>query len=87
MSETGKTEARRADAARHESSARHESAARHESHAGDTEEVVEEIAIDPRIDKLIGQSLLDHYADIVAAPLPDAILVLLAQLEAKEKDA
>ncbi|QLP98883.1 MAG: hypothetical protein HZY79_13665 [Rhodoblastus sp.] len=45
------------------------------------------MAIDPRIDKLIGQSLLDHYADIVAAPLPDAILVLLAQLEAKEKDA
>jgi hypothetical protein len=48
-------------------------------------DAVEEVALDPRLDKLIGRTLEAHYSDIVAAPLPDAILVLLAQLEAKEK--
>lgn len=45
------------------------------------------IMVDPRLDRLIGRSLQAHYADIVATPLPDQILVLLAQLEAKEKNA
>ena len=45
------------------------------------------IVVDPRLDRLIGRSLQAHYADIVATPLPDQILVLLAQLEAKEKNA
>jgi hypothetical protein len=43
--------------------------------------------IDPRLDHLIGRSLEAHYEDIAAAPLPDAILVLLAQLEAKESSS
>ena len=47
----------------------------------------DEPSIDPRLDRLIGRSLQAHYADIVRAPLPDTILVLLAQLEAKERDA
>lgn len=46
---------------------------------------VDEVVLDPRIDKLIGRTLEAHYSDLVAAPLPDAILVLLAQLEATEK--
>lgn len=44
-----------------------------------------EFNLDPRIDQLIGRSLQAHYADIASTPLPDAILVMLAQLEAKEK--
>lgn len=46
-----------------------------------------ETCLDPRLDQLIGRSLQAHYDDIVSAPLPDTILVLLAQLEAKEKGA
>lgn len=46
-----------------------------------------EVSLDPRLDRLIGTSLQAHYDDIVAAPLPDTILVLLAQLDAKEKNA
>ena len=33
----------------------------------------------------IGQALQAHYDDLIAAPLPDRILVLLAELEAREK--
>ncbi|MBK9082840.1 MAG: hypothetical protein IPL88_12540 [Rhizobiales bacterium] len=43
--------------------------------------------IDPRLDRLIGQSLEAHYEDILSAPLPDRFLVLLAQLEASEQKA
>jgi hypothetical protein len=43
------------------------------------------VKIDPKIDRLIGRSLEAHYEDLAAAPLPDAILVLLAELEAKER--
>lgn len=53
----------------------------------DGEESYIEAVIDPRLDKLIGRSLQAHYADIVSAPLPDTILVLLAQLEARETSA
>lgn len=53
--------------------------------SGDKNDAGEESAIDPRLDRLIGRSLQAHYADLVSAPLPDAILVLLAQLEAREK--
>ena len=33
----------------------------------------------------IGQALQAHYDDLVAAPMPDRFLALLAELEAKEK--
>lgn len=33
----------------------------------------------------IGQALQAHYDDLIAAPLPDRILVLLAELEAREQ--
>lgn len=33
----------------------------------------------------IGQALQVHYDDLVAAPMPDRFLALLAELEAKEK--
>ncbi len=33
----------------------------------------------------IGQALQAHYDDLVAAPMPDRFLVLLAELEAREK--
>lgn len=32
----------------------------------------------------IGQALQAHYDDLVAAPMPDRFLVLLAELEARE---
>lgn len=33
----------------------------------------------------IGQALQAHYDNLVAAPMPDRFLVLLAELEAREK--
>ena len=33
----------------------------------------------------IGEALQAHYDDLIAAPLPDRFLVLLAELEAREK--
>ena len=51
----------------------------------DMDGMEEAAAIDPKLDRLIGRSLEAHYADLVAAPLPDAIMVLLAKLEATEK--
>lgn len=57
------------------------------ANAIDSDAGSDSIVVDPRLDRLIGRSLQAHYADIVATPLPDQILVLLAQLEAKEKNA
>ncbi len=37
------------------------------------------------IAQTIGQALQAHYDDLVAAPMPDRFLALLAELEAKEK--
>ena len=44
-----------------------------------------EAEIDSRIQELIGRSLKAHYDDIVASPMPDRFLVLLTELETKEK--
>ncbi|WP_439574033.1 NepR family anti-sigma factor [Phreatobacter sp.] len=41
--------------------------------------------IDPRIQDAIGRSLKAHYDDLVKEPIPDRLLVLLAELEAKER--
>lgn len=67
--------------------AKHEATALFDAAQHGTEGEAEDVVLDPRIDMLIGRSLTAHYSDIVSAPLPDAILVLLAQLEAKEKGA
>lgn len=41
--------------------------------------------LDPRIQEAIGRSLKAHYDDLVREPIPDRLLVLLAELEAKER--
>jgi len=40
--------------------------------------------LDPRIQEALGKSLKAHYDDLVNAPIPARLLVLLAELEAKE---
>lgn len=42
-------------------------------------------ALDAAIQDAIGKALHAYCADIVAAPIPDKFLALLAQLEAKER--
>jgi hypothetical protein len=54
---------------------------KNEGHDGDGDEM----ALDPRIQEAIGKSLKAHYDDLVNAPIPDRLLVLLAELEAKER--
>ncbi|MDP2803400.1 MAG: NepR family anti-sigma factor [Phreatobacter sp.] len=44
-----------------------------------------DIVLDPRIQEAIGKSLKAHYDDLIQAPVPDRFLVLLAELEAKER--
>ncbi len=44
-----------------------------------------DIVLDPRIQDAIGKSLKAHYDDLISAPIPDRLLVLLAELEAKER--
>jgi hypothetical protein len=41
--------------------------------------------LDAKIQVLLGRALQCHYDDLVNAPIPDRFLVLLAQLEAKER--
>lgn len=41
--------------------------------------------LDPRIQGAIGRALQSHYEDLVREPIPDRFLVLLAELEAKER--
>ena len=47
----------------------------------------QEIELDPKIQAAIGKALKAYGADIVAAPIPDRFLALLARLEASEGDA
>ena len=44
-----------------------------------------DVVLDPRIQDAIGKSLKAHYDDLINAPIPDRLLVLLAELEAKER--
>ena len=41
--------------------------------------------LDPRAQDRIGAMLRQHFDDLVAAPVPDRLLVLLAELEAREQ--
>lgn len=43
------------------------------------------IELDPGIQDALGRALKAHYDDLVNAPIPDRFLVLLAELEAKER--
>lgn len=43
------------------------------------------VVLDPRIQEAIGRSLKAHYDDLVREPIPDRLMVLLAELEAKER--
>lgn len=52
---------------------------------GGKDEDKREIVLDPRIQEAIGKSLKAHYDDLIKAPIPDRLLVLLAELEAKER--
>lgn len=49
------------------------------------EDDIPEAMLDPRIQEAIGKSLKAHYDDLINAPVPDRFLVLLAELEAKER--
>lgn len=41
--------------------------------------------LDAKLQGVLGRALKAHYDDLVSAPIPDRFLVLLAELEAKEK--
>ena len=41
--------------------------------------------LNPKIQDALGQALKAHYDDLINAPIPDRFLVLLAELEAKER--
>ena len=43
------------------------------------------IPLDPRVLDTIGKALKAHYQEILSLPIPDSMLVLLAELEAKER--
>jgi hypothetical protein len=43
------------------------------------------VELDPKIQEALGRALKAHYDDLVSAPIPDRFLVLLAELEAKER--
>lgn len=45
------------------------------------------VELEPAIQAVLGHHLKAHYDDLVQAPIPDTILLLLAQLEAKETGA
>ena len=41
--------------------------------------------LDARIQDALGRALKAHYDDLVSAPIPERFLVLLAELEARER--
>jgi hypothetical protein len=43
------------------------------------------VELDAKIQEALGRALKAHYDDLVSAPIPDRFLVLLAELEAKER--
>jgi hypothetical protein len=46
----------------------------------------EEPALDPIVQEAIGKALKAHFQDLMQAPLPDRLVVLLAELQAKENE-
>lgn len=53
--------------------------------AMDSDASAPKVELDPRVQDIIGRSLKAHFDDIIAAPMPDRFLMLLAELEAKEQ--
>ena len=45
----------------------------------------QETVLDDKIQAHLGTMIQRHYDDIVSAPIPDQFLVLLAELEARER--
>ncbi len=45
-----------------------------------------DMTMDPKVQEVIGKALRAYTDDIIKAPVPDKFLMLLAQLEAKEKE-
>ena len=45
------------------------------------------IPLDPHVVETIGKALNAHYQDILDMPIPDSMAVLLAELEARERNA
>lgn len=43
------------------------------------------VELDPKVQVALGEALQAHYDDLVKSPIPDRFLVLLAELEAKER--
>ena len=46
----------------------------------------ENVALDPKIQEALGKAMRAYSEDIVNAPVPDKFLLLLARLEAKERE-
>jgi hypothetical protein len=55
----------------------------HREEASDLSDAATHILLDPRIQESIGKALQAHYDDVARMPLPNSILVLMAELEAK----
>jgi hypothetical protein len=60
-------------------------AASHEADASGEEEG-DAVSLDPAVVAAIGDALMAHYRDLTDAPLPDRFLVMLSELEAKERE-
>ena len=62
---------------------------RESEHPGERDEMFDDSpemgTLDPKIQEALGKALRAYCDDIVTAPIPDKFLVLLAQLEAKER--
>ena len=56
-----------------------------ESHDRTAETGADDHILDPRIQDAIGRSLKAHFDDLISSPIPDKFLVLLAELEEKER--
>ena len=55
-------------------------------HVDEGAESFGEAGLDPNVQDAIGKALKAHFQDLMQAPLPDRLLVLLAELQAKEND-
>ncbi|MDE2579788.1 MAG: hypothetical protein KGL46_13370 [Hyphomicrobiales bacterium] len=47
--------------------------------------ISEDAALDPKIQEQLGRTFRAYCDDLIAEPIPDTFLVLLAKLEAKER--
>jgi hypothetical protein len=62
-----------------------ETASQHDDASEDPDQEVQ-VTLDPSVVNAIGNALLAHYRDLTDEPLPDRFLVMLSELEAKERE-